>query len=1401
VFKNAACASFARASVAAALGGAAILFWSSATFAAEAQNSTKAAADAKKDDDEELSEVRVTGTRILSPNATSTNPITSITGEEMARLGIVNVADALTQLVPQNISTYSPALTGSVQTDGQQGGGMERTDRGSLFIGATVANLRGMDPAFGSRTLTLINGRRTVSTSNQADVVDLNVIPSNLVERMDVVTGGASATYGSGAMAGVVNLVLNNRVQGIRLDMDYGVSERGDGGNPHLALSGGTAILDGKGHITASVELRDQDPIRDCAAARNWCEKSLYLFSNSSGGGTALTDPVTPHIGYEGLPRRFETSNVRYSQFAPTGTIYVNNAATTTNYRFADAVDPTTGRLGGEDYALGYRGGSAGVNNSGLQNVMNGDGPLMTTGTTLRPSQESKQFFTSFEYDFTPSTTLSLQATYGTTDALNKNRYTRGDYCTRFDTPIAAVRGSNAQSGSNITFSINSNGAIRIDNNGTYGGVFVARGSQWTTVAPTDPTLPGATVSPVFARFLGLIPQNSTVPIGNSFANGNGYESAADLATAPSATQKTSDTGASVNGAGPRSPRRGVAFPFYMPVALSPNPPSFNFNGNAIGTWVKIRFQNWSPSNTDSVYTTAFTNEFWVLDTIRLTTAYDQGTATVVPTLGRNAYAFLSTLSTEALYQVQNAFNNSTSTGGNVFGAGASGIGSLFGSTPCTGSTAIRKVWNPQLQQTADNHSDRVTAQAGLKGRFGADWRWDTNYSFGQNKSKSTQTNVATLLRSAFAMDAVVDDRPDSPTYGQPICRITRDGTPVLDINGRPLSGAEGLAALGVGCQPLNVFGNSYSNSAYLFDRDGNRYLKNGVPVTYDAATIQQQALDYAFVDASSSGTTTQHSLNLTTSGTLWQGWAGPLTAALSLDVLQNENDSRGTEGDIYVKSDLGSNFANAFGGKTRNIEPSLELNFPLLSGVDGVNLLSISGTYRHGFYYVKGGAGTTGEHATQETPTWRFSAEFAPFDWVRFRMTRSADMRAAGYRELFFYTPLEPDQFDIVNPWRPRTATSNENQRERYGQIQVGNPDLDPERSRTLTMGLVLQPGGWAQGMRFSVDYSDIRVKDGITLPFNSNMPVDACFTQSGGKQPIFGPDGELTNGGDQQAFDPDNYWCSLLRFAEQTDANGNPIPGTRDLQDLVSYTSATYANGLPYQTRAVDISLSYSFPLSRAFESLPGSVALSLRGTRALEASGIQNLSTFGVALDTEPCARALELADKQNYNIDGSPRRDAAGNQTVINDYKCVDLVGQIQSSSFIPGVAATPNWRGNISASYLYGDLTTTLAASYTGAAAIDKQYIDDPEQPGYYTADGRLTNATIDNNWVKPYVNLSLNASYNLKVANMTQFQIFGSIANLMDKTPPFVSGGVGGVNASYADTFGRSYRMGVRLRF
>ena len=125
-------------------------------------------------------------------------------------LGIVNVGDAIKQL-PSNVSNNSPTTTGNA----------------NFFAGSTIANLRGLNPFFGSRTLNLVNGRRFVPT-NQGDGVDLNFIPSILIERMDVVTGGASAAYGSGAISGVNNVFLNRRLEGGKVEADYGQSRRRD---------------------------------------------------------------------------------------------------------------------------------------------------------------------------------------------------------------------------------------------------------------------------------------------------------------------------------------------------------------------------------------------------------------------------------------------------------------------------------------------------------------------------------------------------------------------------------------------------------------------------------------------------------------------------------------------------------------------------------------------------------------------------------------------------------------------------------------------------------------------------------------------------------------------------------------------------------------------------------------------------------------------------------------------------------------------------------------------------------------------------------------------------------------------------------------------------------------------
>jgi outer membrane receptor protein involved in Fe transport len=162
----------------------------------------QAAAAAAPAASSEVSEIVVTGTRIPTPNLTSVAPVTSVTAADIKAQGVTRVEDLINSL-PQAFAS--------------QGSNISNGSNGT----ATV-NLRGLGA---SRTLVLIDGRRLMAgnpTSAVAPIsADLNFIPTALVERVDVLTGGASAVYGADAVAGVVNFIMNKNFEGVRIDAQY----------------------------------------------------------------------------------------------------------------------------------------------------------------------------------------------------------------------------------------------------------------------------------------------------------------------------------------------------------------------------------------------------------------------------------------------------------------------------------------------------------------------------------------------------------------------------------------------------------------------------------------------------------------------------------------------------------------------------------------------------------------------------------------------------------------------------------------------------------------------------------------------------------------------------------------------------------------------------------------------------------------------------------------------------------------------------------------------------------------------------------------------------------------------------------------------------------------------------
>jgi outer membrane receptor protein involved in Fe transport len=178
----------------------------------------------------ETEEVVVTGSRISSPLATSASPIQVVGAEQIRQSGAINVQDVLLQ----NPAFGTPSISRTNSSFATQSAGVATVDLRNLGV---------------DRTLVLVNGRRFVSGIPGSNAVDLNVIPTQMLERVDVLTGGASAVYGSDAVAGVVNLIYKTKFDGIQLDGQAGISQYGDGFDRQVNLLVGKNFAGGRGNI------------------------------------------------------------------------------------------------------------------------------------------------------------------------------------------------------------------------------------------------------------------------------------------------------------------------------------------------------------------------------------------------------------------------------------------------------------------------------------------------------------------------------------------------------------------------------------------------------------------------------------------------------------------------------------------------------------------------------------------------------------------------------------------------------------------------------------------------------------------------------------------------------------------------------------------------------------------------------------------------------------------------------------------------------------------------------------------------------------------------------------------------------------------------------------------------
>lgn len=180
-------------------------------------------------------DITVTGSRLSSRGFTQPTPTTTLTAEDLQKTAQPNIFDAIAQL---------PSLQGST-------GRQTRTNSTSSGMqGLSSFSLRGLGEI---RTLTLLDGQR-VTPANFTGVPDISQFPQLLVERVDVVTGGASASYGSDAVGGVVNFITNKRLNGFKANVEGGITTYGDDANVTAQLAAGTSLANDRLHLVASGE-------------------------------------------------------------------------------------------------------------------------------------------------------------------------------------------------------------------------------------------------------------------------------------------------------------------------------------------------------------------------------------------------------------------------------------------------------------------------------------------------------------------------------------------------------------------------------------------------------------------------------------------------------------------------------------------------------------------------------------------------------------------------------------------------------------------------------------------------------------------------------------------------------------------------------------------------------------------------------------------------------------------------------------------------------------------------------------------------------------------------------------------------------------------------------------------
>jgi len=264
---------------------------------AQAQNApAPAAANAQAPADqapaETGSEIVVTGSIVRNPAAATASPVVSITADDLEKRGIATATEALQSLTANNAGTVPPSWSAF-----------------GFTTGASAPSLRGFNDAY---TLVLFDGMRTavypLADDTQRNIVDINTIPNSVISTIDVLLDGASATYGSDAIAGVVNVITKRDIKGLHINGSAGISQQGDAGEQRISASFGVGDIKSDGYnIYISGEYQRNDPLYSRARGYPFNTGDLGQICGTAAQG-CLFNAVRNGIQYDGSYLGFQST-------------------------------------------------------------------------------------------------------------------------------------------------------------------------------------------------------------------------------------------------------------------------------------------------------------------------------------------------------------------------------------------------------------------------------------------------------------------------------------------------------------------------------------------------------------------------------------------------------------------------------------------------------------------------------------------------------------------------------------------------------------------------------------------------------------------------------------------------------------------------------------------------------------------------------------------------------------------------------------------------------------------------------------------------------------------------------------------------------------------------------------